>query len=188
MAKDDHFDLIICDWLLPGKPGTDIVKGLRSLSIETPVLIISSKNNIQDIVTGLKSGSDGYLVKPFNLLEFKTRVESMLKRPPKTKRNVLKAGPIVLNPAKATLRINGKACLVRRKEFMILKYFIENTNMVLTREQILNNVWASNEDPYLSSVDVHINRLREKIDKPFGTHLIRTVHGMGYKLTTPNRE
>ena len=187
-AINDKFDLIIVDWMLPGKSGIEIIKQLRSLSIETPILIITTKNNIQDIVTGLKSGSDGYLCKPFNLLEFKTRVESMLKRPARTRKKVLKAGPIILNTASASVKVNGEKCEVRKKEYMILKYFMENPDIVLTREQILNNVWASNDDPYASSVDVHINRIREKIDKPFGTCYLKTIHGIGYKLTTQDQE
>lgn len=186
LAKTAQFDLIILDWILPNRSGLEIVKSLRSLSIETPILIISTKNNIHDIVTGLKSGGDGYICKPFNLLEFKTRVETMLKRPPKSKMRALKIASISLNPASGNIKISGKRCVMRKKEYLILKYFMENPNIVLTREQILNNVWSSNDDPYLSSVDVHINRIRDKIDKPFGTKYLQTVHGIGYKLSSTN--
>lgn len=188
MARDTHFDLLIVDWILPGKSGIDIIKNLRINFIETPALIITTKNNIQDIVKGLKSGSDGYLCKPFNLLEFKTRVDVLLHRPSHTKMKILRTGPITLNTATTKIKVNGIPCPARKKEYQILKYFMENHNIVLTREQILNNVWAQNDDPYASSVDVHISRIRDKIDKPFGTHYLQTVHGIGYKLTTPDQE
>jgi len=182
IARNGSFDLIVTDWILPGKSGTDIIKQLRLNNIDTPILIISSKNHVEDIVTGLKTGSDGYLCKPFNLLEFKTRVETMLKRPSHKKLADICYGPISINKNKCKVFVNTIDCKLRKKEFLILKLLLENPEITFSREQIVSNVWNFDSEPYEGSVDVHMSRLRSKIDKPFGTNYIKTVHGFGYKL------
>ena len=183
-ARNEQYDLLILDWLLPGKTGIDTIKQLRSNEIQTPVLIITTKNNVQDIVTGLRSGSDGYLCKPFNLLEFKTRAESLLKRPPSIKKVVLKSRNLILDTNSYSVYIGKNECNLRKKEYQILKYLLENQGKTITRDQILSNVWPDDKDPYISSVDVHINRLRNKLDEKNKTAFIKTVHGFGYKIIT----
>jgi len=182
-ARNDKFDLLIVDWMLPQKSGIDIIKQLRLNDIQTPALIITSKNNIHDIVTALKAGSDGYLCKPFNLLEFKTRVESMLKRPPHLKKIILSHRNIFLDTNSCTTTVSGKPCLLRKKEYQILKYMLENLDTTLTREQIISNVWPDSNEPFIASVDVHINRLRKKLNSNGRNSLIQTVHGIGYKIS-----
>jgi DNA-binding response OmpR family regulator len=183
LARKGVFDLLIIDWLLPGKNGTDLVRQLRYDYIETPVLMMSSKNNVTDIVAGLKSGSDGYLCKPFNLLEFKTRVEAMLKRPAASRKRILSIGDIALDTNTMQTTVAGKPYKLRKKETLILKYLLQNIGCTLSREQIVNNIWDPTEEPYIGSIDVHISRLRKAIDKPFATNYIKTIHGIGYRLS-----
>jgi DNA-binding response OmpR family regulator len=181
-ARKEKYDLLVLDWMLPKKTGVDLLKQLRFNHIDTPCLIISTRNNIQDLVTGLKSGSDGYLCKPFNLLEFKTRVNSLLKRPTATRKDILTLGDIELDTNTVQVKVRANPVHLRRKEFLILKYMMLNQGNTMTREQIMNNVWGPNEEPYIGSIDVHLSRIRKAIDIPFGTKYIKTVSGIGYKI------
>jgi DNA-binding response OmpR family regulator len=181
-ARKEKFDLLILDWMLPKKTGIDILKQLRFNHIDTPCLIISTRNNINDIVSGLKCGSDGYLCKPFNLLEFKTRVNSLLKRPTSSRKDIITLGDIDLDINTMQVKVKKTPVHLRKKEFHILKYMMQNMGNTLTREQILNNVWGPTDEPYIASVDVHLSRIRKAIDVPFGTKYIKTVNGIGYKI------
>jgi len=182
-ALGNTFDILVIDWLLPNKNGVDIIKSLRNNHIDTPTLIMSSKNHVNEIVTGLKSGSDGYICKPFNLLEFKTRVLALLLRPSHSRKSYLTYKNISIDLTRMQAFIGHNECNLRKKELLILQFLLEHPDMNITREQILNNVWGFEADPYESSIDVHISRLRGKVDKPFGTHYIKTIHGFGYRLS-----
>jgi two-component system response regulator CiaR len=189
VARTNIYDLILLDVMLPGKNGLVIANQLRRNHIETPILIISTKNLVDDIVNGFCYGIDGYLTKPFSLRELKARVGALLKRPPQNAKKVLKAGDLILNLENFQVKRNKQNISLRKKEFGILKYLVENQNKVVSKEQIMDNIWSlGNCDCSINNLDVHISSLRSKIDKGFESKMIQTKHGMGYSICSAKKE
>jgi len=188
-ARSNIYDLIMLDVMLPKKNGLVIANQLRDNHIETPILIISTKNMVDDIVNGFCYGIDGYLTKPFSLRELKARVSALLKRPPRKAQKVLKAGDLILNLENFSVKRAKQNILLRKKEFNILKYLITNQNKVVSKDQIMDNIWAMGDcDCTINNLDVHISSLRSKIDRNFKTKLIQTKHGVGYSLNSNQKE
>ena len=183
-ARSNSYDLIMLDVMLPGKNGLVIANQLRRNHIETPILMISTKNLVDDIVNGFCYGIDGYLTKPFSLRELKARVGALLKRPPQNAKKFLKVGDLTMDLENYKVKRDKHNLILRKKEFKILKYMIENQNKVLSKEMIMDNIWSIGTcDCSVNNLDVHISSLRSKIDKGFDKKLIRTKHGMGYAIS-----
>ncbi len=182
-ASVNDYDVILIDLILPDMDGTTICRKVRKAGIKTPILILTGQIETKDKVTALDAGADDYLTKPFSFAELLARIRALMRRNPNTlPSNLLTTGNLALNVDGNILKHKKTTIPLRRKEFGLLEYLMHNKGRVLTRSMILEHVWDSSTDPITNTVDVHINSLREKVDKPFGTSLIKTVHGLGYKI------
>ncbi|MGH7240951.1 MAG: response regulator transcription factor [Candidatus Saccharimonadales bacterium] len=182
-AREDEYDLIVLDVMLPNKNGFDICRQLRADGIHTPILILTAKNQPRDIVQGLDTGADDYLAKPFSFEVLLARVRALLRRPHETTGEVLTVANLVLNPnTKAVVR-DGTPIALSSKEYALLEYLLRNQNRVLSKNNIMSHVWNFDADILPNTVEVFIAYLRAKVDKPFkGPALIQTVRGFGYKI------
>ena len=182
-ARQDDYDLIVLDIMLPNMDGFTICRKLREESIHTPILFLTAKDQTRDIVQGLNSGADDYLVKPFPLEVFLARVKALLRRPHETIGEVLEAGGLSLNTISYKVMRAGKAISLSSKEYAILEYLLRNKGKVLSKNNIMTHVWDFDSDILPNNVEVFITHLRKKIDKPFkGSDLIETVRGFGYRI------
>ena len=179
MATSADFDLIILDIMLPGMNGIEVCKTLRAKGINKPILMLTAVDSVERKVEGLESGADDYLVKPFSFTELLARIKALLRRAP----------DIVSELALSDLRIDllsrrvyrgNKEVVLTLKEFSLLEYLLRNKHRVLSRTQIIENVWGYDFSPGTNIVDVHIKSLREKVDAGFESKLIHTVRGTGY--------
>lgn len=181
-AQNSFYDVIILDRMLPELDGVTIVRTIRAENNLTPVIILSALADVEDRVLGLKSGGDDYLVKPFAFAELLARVEILGRR--KTLKNdqlsKLKAGQLELDLITRTVSREGQLIELQAREFKLLEYMLRHKNQVITRAMLLENVWDYHFDPQTNVIDVHISRLRNKVDKDFETQMIRTVRGSGY--------
>jgi DNA-binding response OmpR family regulator len=186
MAKEHFFDVIILDVMLPGMNGLQVCKQLRSAGLDTPVLMLTALGSTENVVTGLDSGADDYMVKPFKLAELTARLRSLVRRkqnietPEKTKQ--LGIADLVLNSDEKMVTRADKLIELTATEFRLLEYLLRNKRRVLSRPTILEAVWEMHFDSNTKVVDVYINYLRKKIDKNFEPKLIHTAVGMGYVL------
>lgn len=182
-ASVNEYDTIVLDIVLPDIDGIEVCKKIRESKIKTPILMLTGKVDIKDKVTALDSGADDYLTKPFKSAELLARTRALMRRIPSTFDSTkLSVGNLTLDVSTNKVEHKGKTVPLRRKEFGLLEYLMRNSGYTLTRTMILEHVWDSDTDPITNTVDVHINYLRGKIDSPFGTKLIKTVHGLGYKI------
>lgn len=188
-AKQNKYDMILLDVMLPELGGMDVCKQLRQSRIETPVIMLTAKGEESDKILGLELGADDYLTKPFSPKEVIARINAVLRRTKNNSKNnhsILKVGHLVLNAARYTSEFNKEIILLTRKEFELLFYLATNLNDILSRDTLLKEVWNYDFAGDTRIVDVHISRLREKIEpnvrKPI---YIKTVHGLGYKMEEP---
>jgi DNA-binding response OmpR family regulator len=181
-AMIEEYDLLILDILLPGFSGLQILKEVRREGFETPVLLLTAKNRIEDKVTGLDAGADDYLTKPFALPELLARVRSLLRRTSEVKSSLISMANLEVNTNSHEVKINRKPVDLTTKEYSILEFLLYNKNRVLSRLSIAEHVWGDNFDLFTMTnfVDVHIKNLRKKIDQPRSSSLIKTVRGVGY--------
>jgi DNA-binding response OmpR family regulator len=183
MATTEPYDLCIIDWMLPGEySGIDIVKRMRKSKIHTPVLLLTAKSNISDRTSGLDSGADDYLVKPFALEELLARVRALLRRPVEVQQTTLTAGDLSLNTVTCEVKRGEKRVELTGKEFALLEYLLRNQDKPSSKETIISHVWDYNADILPNTVEVYMKYLRQKIDEPFGSDMIKTVRGFGYKI------
>lgn len=182
LAIGESFDLIILDLMLPKIDGLEICKQIRKEGIHTPILMLTAKGQITDKVTGLDVGADDYMVKPFSFEELFARIRALVRRSSKTDDPVLKVKDLTVDPMAFKVKKGDKLIELSTKEFSILEYLMRHKNTVVTREQIVNHVWNYDANVLPSTVEVHIKHLRDKIDTPFKTQLIRTVRGFGYEI------
>jgi DNA-binding response OmpR family regulator len=169
--------------MLPGEyDGLAIVKAMRDSKIHTPVLLLTALGSISDRTTGLDSGADDYLVKPFALEELLARVRALLRRPAEQQATILTAGDLSLNTITFEVKRADKDIQLTGKEFALLEYLLRNQDRPLPKELIISHVWDYDADILPNTVEVYIKYLRSKIDDPFDTQLIQTVRGFGYKL------
>lgn len=180
LAIGEEFDLIILDSMLPGKDGLEICQELRSSGIKTPVLFLTAKGQVSDRVTGLDSGADDYMVKPFSFEELFARVRALIRRAGKVETPILCVGSVELDPAAHIVQRDGQEIDLSFKEFALLEYLMRHPNKVHSKEQLVAHVWDYDADILPSTVEVHIKNLRDKIDKPSSDSLIQTVRGLGY--------
>ena len=185
VIADSHHDLIILDVMLPGLDGWAIVSGMRAGGDETPVLMLTARDQVQDRVRGLELGADDYLVKPFAFSELLARVRTVLRRGPARQPDILKIADLEINIARMRASRAGRRLDLTPREFALLSLFGRRTGEVLSRTFIAEHVWDMNFDSESNVVDVHIRRLRAKLDDPFDVKLIHTVRGMGYVFEDP---
>ena len=189
MATQSSFDLIILDIMLPGINGLELCKKLRDKGLSTPILMLTALGTTQNIVAGLDSGADDYLVKPFKLAELLARVRSMIRRTNSGTGNTngeadtsekLQIADLTLNLKDKTAERGGAKIDLTATEYRLLKYLLDNKKRLVSRMDILENVWGINFNMNTKVVDVYVNYLRKKVDKDFDSKLIHTVIGMGY--------
>jgi len=183
LAREQLHDVIIMDRMLPGMDGLEVVKTLRKEAIATPVLILSALAEVDDKVLGLRAGGDDYLAKPYAFTELLARVETLRRRqdaaPHTTK---LKVADLEIDLLARTATRAGEDILLQPREFKLLEFLMRNAGSVVTRTMLLENVWNYHFDPQTNVIDVHISRLRAKVDKEFGEPLLHTVRGAGYSI------
>lgn len=179
------YDLIILDWNLPVMSGIQILKKFRQDGGKTPVLMLTGQDLTENIETGLDSGADDYLTKPFHMKELSARIRALLRRPQAVTDNVLRAGDLTLNPRTFAVTKDGADIRLLPKEFALLEFMMRHPNQVFSAEALLDRVWRSENDAAPETVRTCIKRLRRKIDGESENSLIQTLHGVGYKLHVP---
>lgn len=189
MATEFEFDLLILDIMLPGLNGLEVCRSVRRQNNQTPILFLTALGTTENLVNGLDSGADDYLVKPFKFVELLARIRSLLRRselasapPEKTDETRLRFADVELNDYSKTVKRAGQPVSLTATEYRLLQYFLQNPRRVLSRLDILERVWGLDFDLGTNVVDVYVNYLRKKIDKNHPTKLIHTVIGMGYVL------
>ena len=182
-ALSDEYDLVILDRMIPGEyNGVDIIKAMRKEEIHTPVLFVTAKDTVADRVDGLDAGADDYLIKPFAFEELLARVRALLRRPQDNLNPVLKYADLELDPAKYSVKRDGKLIDLTSKEFALLEYFMRNPEITLTKDSIIAHVWDYDADILPNTVEVYVGYLRNKIDTKGRKQLIQTKRGFGYIL------
>ncbi|WP_306535017.1 response regulator transcription factor [Geobacter sp.] len=182
MALEKGFDLIILDVMLPKKDGLSVVRELREKRNATPVLMLTAKDSVEDIVAGLDSGSDDYLTKPFAFVELLARVRALVRRSEQDRGAEIRFADLRLDPVTHKVWRKDKEIDLTAKEYSLLEYFMRNPNQVLTRTMIAEHVWDYTFDSFTNIIDVYVNYLRKKIDREADKKLIHTVRGVGYIL------
>jgi two-component system, OmpR family, response regulator len=184
LASSESYDIIILDLMLPGMDGITICRQLRTHNIHTPILMLTAKGQIQDKITGLDSGADDYLTKPFSFEELLARLRALTRRPETFKENTLSVGDLTLNPKSYVVTRDNQLISLSNKEFSLLEYLMRNANTILSKDEIIGHVWDYEADILPNTVEVNIRNLRNKIDQPFKNKkpLLQTVRGFGYKI------
>ena len=183
-ALESDFDVAIVDRMLPSLDGLALIRSLRAAGNHTPVLILSALGEVDDRVEGLRAGGDDYLVKPFAFSELVARVEALLRRRDgDTKATSLSVGDLEMDLIARTVQRGGQSIRLQPREFRLLEFLMRRVDQVVTRTMLLEGVWDYHFDPQTNVIDVHISRLRAKIDRNFDPPLLHTVRGAGYKLS-----
>ncbi|MDZ4858177.1 MAG: response regulator transcription factor [Candidatus Hydrogenedentes bacterium] len=181
------FDVAVVDIMMPLMDGLTLIRKLREERVLTPVLILSAKRDVSDIVTGLRVGGDDYLVKPFSFSELLARVESLTRRVHNTPEPMVhRVGDLVLNVLSRDVSRNGKHIDLQPKEYALLEYLMRNAGRIVTKTMIMEHVWGYDFDPQTNVVEARISVLRTKVDRDFETPLIHTMRGVGYVLQKKN--
>ena len=183
LVSSETFDAAVVDIMLPELDGLSIVRDLRKLGNLTPVLILSAKGSVEERVKGLQIGADDYLAKPFSFTELLARLQALVRRanavPDPTS---LQVADLTLDLLKRTVSRDGKDIELQAREFALLEYLVRNKGRVVSKTMIMEHVWGYDFDPHTNVVESRISRLRDKVDKPFGQALIKTVRGAGYVI------
>ena len=177
------YDAIILDVMLPGQDGLAVVRALRGREVRTPVLMLTSRDAVADRIAGLDSGADDYLVKPFDFGELLARLRALLRRPETMQSMRVQLADLDVDLHAHTVTRGGIPIALTGKEFALLELFVRNVHCVLSRAEIVAHVWDDNHDPLTNAVEVYVNRLRGKIDRPPGIPLLHTKRGAGYILS-----
>ena len=186
-ALEQAYDVMVVDRMLPGLDGLAVLKTVRSAGNTTPILILSALAEVDNRVEGLRAGGDDYLTKPFAFSELIARLEALQRRPRGgvAADTLYRAGDLELDPRRRTVTRAGDPIRLLPREFALLEYLMRHRGQVVTRTMLLENVWDYHFDPQTNVVDVHVSRLRAKVDRPFSDPLIETVRGVGYRLRDP---
>ncbi len=181
LARGHEFEVLIVDRMLPKRDGLDVIGTLRKEGNRTPALILSALGDVDDRVKGLRAGGDDYLTKPYAFSELLARIEALARRrSPEEAETRYAVGDLVLDRLSHKVTRSGEQVTLQPREFRLLEYLMKHAGQVVTRTMLLENVWDYHFDPQTNVVDVHISRLRSKIDKNFETPLLHTVRGAGY--------
>jgi len=186
MAGSVSYDLILMDVMLPKKDGLTAIREIREKQIETPVLCLTAKDTVDDIVSGLDVGSDDYLTKPFAFAELVARVKALIRRGSQDRGAELLFADLRLDPVSHRVWRDNTEIDLTSKEYALLEYFLRNANQVLTRTMIAEHVWDYTFDSFTNIIDVYVNYLRKKVDRNYDKKLIHTVRGVGYVLKESN--
>lgn len=181
-ATADEYDVIILDVMLPEMNGYEVCRTLRQDGNQTPILMLTARDAERDIVEGLDMGADDYLAKPFSFGVLLARLRALLRRPNEKLEEVLRVGDLTLDPSLKKVTRASEEISLTAKEYAVLEYLMRNAGKVLSKEQIISHVWDFDADVLPNNFELFIMFLRRKIDKPFGSKLIHTVPGFGYKL------
>jgi len=182
MAENEPSDLIILDIMLPIVDGMTILKKIRKAGVKTPVLMLTAKDTLADKVSGLDSGADDYLTKPFLFEELLARIRALLRRNSEAKTSMIEVGDLVINMATREVKRRGRDILLSAKEYVLLEFLAINKNKVLSRTVLSEHLYDYNFDLDSNVIDVFIHRIRNKIDKGFERELIHSLRGSGYML------
>ena len=186
-VKSNHIDLILLDLMLPGIPGTEVCRQVRE-NFDTPIIMVTAKDDVVDVVIGLELGADDYVTKPYRFRELLARITAVLRRTQELPEigNVLEVGPVTMDVDRHEVRVHGELKELPLREFELLEYFLRNPERVLTRGQVMDRVWRENWFGDPKTLDVHVKRLRSKIeDDPHSPKIIVTVRGLGYRIMDP---
>ena len=188
-AQDGEFDVLVVDRMLPKLDGLTLIGNLRSQGVTTPTLILSALAQVDDRVKGLRAGGDDYLTKPYSFSELLARIESLARRNGSGAggQTTYRVGPLELDRLAHKLTRSGKDIILQPREFRLLEYLMKHAGQVVTRTMLLENVWDYHFDPQTNVIDVHVSRLRAKIDKGADVPLLQTVRGAGYMIRDTTR-
>jgi two-component system, OmpR family, response regulator len=186
LSEQARFDAVILDLGLPDMSGLDVCLGIRKTNTKLPILILSGTKDTDSKVALFEAGADDYVTKPFTAAELRARIFALLRRSShdtdKSFPYVLKVSNLTLDPISRRVERNGETIDLRRKEFDILEYLMRNQDKIVTRNMIMDNVWEFNAVSWDGTITVHIKRLRDRIDRPYGQKLIKTAYGLGYTI------
>jgi DNA-binding response OmpR family regulator len=182
MAQALEYDAIVLDLMLPGIDGFDVARRLRKSGNATPILVLTARDAVPDVVKGLDIGADDYMTKPFSFEEFLARLRAVSRRGSAPRPTLLKVGDLVLNPATHEATRAGKEIPLSRTEFRLLEFLMRRAGRVVARNTIVHSVWDSNEDVEENTLDAFISLLRNKVDRDYKVKLIQTVRGTGYTI------
>lgn len=182
LAGMAQYDAIILDVMLPGQNGLAVCRTLRSDGVTVPILMLTARDTVDDTVAGLEAGADDYLTKPFAFRELRARLHTIMRRSGTLPATLLEAGDLVLDVATREVRVGDRRVALTAREYQVLTYLMRNQGRVLTRTMIEDQVWGYTDRGLSNTVDVHIRRLRTKLDRPGCPSIIETVRGSGYRL------
>lgn len=178
----ENFDVIVLDLMLPGRDGFSILRELRKRGDQTPIICLTARDTVDDRVTGLDLGADDYLVKPFSFAELLARIRALLRRGAALSDNPIQIADLSIDVVSRRVQRAGRRIDLSAREFALLEYLARHGGEVVSRTMLLEKVWDVNRDPQTNVVDVHINRLRKKVDHGFASPLIHTMRGVGYVI------
>jgi two-component system OmpR family response regulator/two-component system copper resistance phosphate regulon response regulator CusR len=184
LASKQQFDAIILDLMLPGRPGLQVLRELRGLGVQTPVIVLTALGSVEDRVGGLKSGADDYIVKPFALVELMARLEAVCRRTTTRPPAVMQAGELTLDLTTRRVTREEKEVELTPTEFSLLELLMRYAGHTVTRRMACEHLWETDWEGTTNVIEVHINRLRSKLDKGYDESVIQTVRGRGYALRT----
>src|SRR5213594_3483551 len=187
LAHVYDYDVILLDVVLPKKNGFQIAAELRREGRSTPILMLTSRDAVEDVVRGLDAGADDYLPKPFRFDELLARIRALIRRGGASRTELLSYGPVELDRLKHKVKVKGKKLELTPKEFQLLEHFLLRPEEVIRRTELLEKVWDLHFDPESNVVDVHVGNLRRKLREAAGVELLQTVRGVGFRLQLPER-
>ncbi|MCB9850731.1 MAG: heavy metal response regulator transcription factor [Phycisphaerales bacterium] len=182
LATTEYYDVIVLDLLLPQRDGFSVLRALREQGIATPVICLTARDALDDRVRGLNLGADDYLVKPFSFVELLARIRAVMRRGQTLADNPISVGDLTVDVVTRAVERSGQRIDLSAREYALLEYLARHAGEVVSRTMILERIWDMRHDPKTNVIDVHINRLRRKVDAGFDSPLIHTVRGCGYVL------
>lgn len=186
-AAAKKFDIVLLDLGLPDMSGLTICKQLRDEGLKAPIIVLTAESSVRTKVSLFDAGANDYVTKPFSIEELQARIRACLRQVPKDPiQPRLTVGELTLNSGTRSVERGGLVIPLRRKEFAILEYLMQHAGSAVTRSSLMHYAWENDEEGWTNTIDVHIKHLRDKVDRPFSTKLIITVHGVGYKLDVSN--
>jgi len=185
LAQTGAYDVVVLDIMLPRQSGFEVLRNVRAAGVAVPVLLLSARDGVNDRVSGLDLGADDYLVKPFAFAELLARLRALQRRSGVMAQSELTCGDLSVNLPQRKVSRGGQDIELTPKEFALLEYLVRHRGEVVTRTALIENVWDMHFDSFSNVVDVLVNRVRNKVDVPFGERLIHTVRGVGYVIRAP---